>query len=336
MNAEFHYWVTLYLARKAGVERPQALLMARSAQFVDERTDTLRVHLDGRSFDVPATQRLGPPDPDTAASVWLPFHFIPGDSESAGKLRLDGARHPWAVTPNSPAAKRLLILALKSGDPFRIGIALHSYADTWAHQNFVGTDDRYNSFSSRDTLPSIGHAAALSQPDRLNQEWEDPRLVAYERRIDNRQRFIAAARMLYKYLATFTRKGYEDVDFVTADLEELWGERGSKGRAERYTDYAILLEESPYDPAWWYVEAGLPEKLGGSGSADPEGSYSSSSLSQLAAKAVDRGKRAVKQFLGAQPIELEGSAGRFLGSALTAWSMAAEAHRRAARDLLAL
>jgi hypothetical protein len=40
--------------------------------------------------------------------------------------------------------KRLFAKSLKSADLYRIGIATHTYADTFCHQNFVGFKESFN------------------------------------------------------------------------------------------------------------------------------------------------------------------------------------------------
>ena len=90
--------------------------------------------------------------------------------------------------------------ALKTRNLFRIGIALHTYADSWAHQNFSGLLEDWNSVEKRSPVPAIGHAQAFRKPDDPGLMWSDPRLVPANAHIVNRDRVLAAARMIYKYL----------------------------------------------------------------------------------------------------------------------------------------
>ena len=88
-------------------------------------------------------------------------------------------------------------LAFKSSEDtrlYRIGIATHAYADTWAHQNFVGWYDFFNDISL-DVKPDIGHANAEHHPDWPAHRWEDSRLINDQ--VDNADRFFAAAKEMY-------------------------------------------------------------------------------------------------------------------------------------------
>lgn len=338
MNLEFHYWVVLFLARKAGLDSRESLLIARSSQFVDERSESLSIRGSDGAFTLPATQRIGLAGDGVSSSIWIPFHFVPGDATLAATARLDGASHPLATTENSSAAKSLLVAALKTGNPYRIGIALHAYADTWAHQNFVGDEDSFNAFFPDDSVPPIGHAPALNKPDLLGEVWEDPRLKPEFRLVENRRRFAAAARMIYKYLATYARRGFEDVDLVEAELQELWGKPGSKGRSERYADYAIELYEAPYRSDEWYLESGIPDasrsSTPGVGLASRiAGVLGGQRWSERAAKAASRGSDFLRETFGLPTRELR-APGPVLGSPLEKWAQAAGAHLREATALL--
>ena len=58
---------------------------------------------------------------------------------------IDGKKNPLSTTPASPNATVVLKKALASGNPYLLGIALHTYADTWSHQNFTGMQEGWNS-----------------------------------------------------------------------------------------------------------------------------------------------------------------------------------------------
>jgi hypothetical protein len=150
------------------------------------------------------------------------FHFIPGDPTAPTARRKDGIVSSWVTTPNSPLANEMLDTALKSGDLYRIGASAHAYADTWAHQNFLGKDDAYNvmpdgSLTDRIeaavSLMRIGHALAGHLPDIPSLIWADNRLAIPT--VDNTQRFMDAARHLFRKLAT-----YRDPQITPAKLDQ--------------------------------------------------------------------------------------------------------------------
>ncbi len=316
MNLEFHYWIVLFLARKAGLDAGEAWTIAYSSQLTDDRTYPIPLEGPVGRDEVIATQSFGTSDDAPTRAIRLACHFIPGVRAEASRLRVDGEAGALVVTPGSPTAKGLLIAALRSRDPYRIGIALHAYADTWAHANFSGTLDPKNAFADVDPVPPLGHAPALRRPDLLVEIWEDPRLLSPYRRAVNRDRFMAAARMIYKYLATYARRPFADVDRVEAELHALWGRAGEKGRAERFADYAIATGEKPYERDAWLREAGLAEAV----AFDPP---AEGGLPRALAKALRRGDEWIRTRIGGRTYPVDE---RYYGSDLARWNAAAKAH----------
>jgi len=227
MNHIFHYYITGFLALKAGFTINEACIIAYSAQYVDHALIPYRLRgSDPKWHGQPeytaiATHHFGFWDAAQEDSVWLPFHFFPAGLTGPDAARRDGQANFEAVHPNSPPVRELLISALKTDNLYRIGIALHTFSDSWAHQNFTGRRSNFNRLSSASLLPPIGHAQAESSPDIMHAHWLDPRLN--EPVVDNRRRFLEAARLVYKYLATNRQRGFEDSDLVMAELELLLG-----------------------------------------------------------------------------------------------------------------
>lgn len=316
MNVEFHYWVVLFLSRRAGLPYDEACTIAYSSQFVDDRTYPIAIEGPRGADEVIATQSFDSVDDQRSRAIRLAFHFVPGVREEASALRIDGEASPLVVTPNGPRAKELLLAALKTRDPYRVGVALHTYADTWAHANFSGTMEAANAFATDDPVPPVGHAPALKHPDALNEVWEDPRLLPDHAHIVNRERFTAAARMIYKYLATYARRGFDDVDLVEMELSELWGRSGEKGRAERFADYAIATEAPPYERASWLEEAGLAEASSFEASGEP-------GLGRAFGQALRRGDEWVRSRISSRRYTVDE---RYYLSDLARWNAAAKAH----------
>jgi hypothetical protein len=153
--------------------------------------------------------------------------------------------------------------ALKSRDLYRVGIALHSFADTYAHQNFTGRKEDWNRLSENSPIPPIGHAQAGTKPDGPVTRWSDPRLR--EPAVDNRVRWLSAARKVYKYLATYNRRGFDDVDWVIDRLAEIIGTGDSeKTDDQRIVDFVIECEMEEYRRNDWKALAlELDETTGG-------------------------------------------------------------------------
>lgn len=201
MQTDYHHGTTYVLARLAGLPRPQAEIVAYAAQYVDDAVNggAVRFHngalydrmasahkmLDYRNFKALANHK-----------VWVPFHFLPGNGGlPAGQSPPGPYVDRLICTPDSPVARDMVRLAIaQRGSPsglHRLGITLHVYADTWAHQGFAGCNDELNdvqdvtgedgqpdqSLASRllnwfigEAMP-LGHGAALSYPDRPWLRW---------------------------------------------------------------------------------------------------------------------------------------------------------------------
>lgn len=256
MNIDFHYYVIHYLCNLSGFSEKDAHTVAYASQFVDHNILAYHIKTPRELYYSIPTQNYGFWDEYFPKEVYIPFHFFPGDPSKARDLREDGRENRLCCTQNSPRVKQLLIKALKSRDLFRIGIALHTFADSWAHQNFSGLVEDWNRLDQRSLVPAIGHAQAFRKPDQPLLVWEDRRLVRRQRRVYNRDRVIKAARQIYKYLRTYHKLDFKDVDLVQWQLDKLLGDQDSeKSSDERISDFIIQENMMKYDRSEWLEEA---------------------------------------------------------------------------------
>lgn len=259
MNAEFHYYAVYALALEAGLPVDTARRLAQSSQYVDSALSGARIEAGSFALDLAVTQNYVFWDRATSALVYLPFHFLPGDPKEAAAKRADGRAHPLAVTPNGKTAKELLIGAFRDKNPWLMGIAMHAFADTWAHQNFTGTDDEYNQLADAPAgLPPVAHLQALSHPDEPDRVWTDSRLVPEHGSVNNRARFLAAAGKLYRYLCVFSGKTFADQELVLDGLAAIWA---SSSRQSRLADYTIRYGIEPWEAGLYRTQAGLPAEM---------------------------------------------------------------------------
>ena len=235
MQIDFHHAVTYTVTRLAGLTHAQARTVAHAAQYVDDavedgliqfdngalfqRTSSAHKTLDYRNFEQLAN-RL----------VWLPFHFLPGNGgKVAGENPDGGFIDKLVCRPDSPPARDMVrACILERHRPYalhRLGITLHVYADTWAHQGFAGVvnaanrasdvregdgdepakelngklkksyGDLFDEFGSTfvsDVMP-LGHGGVLSFPDRPYQRWSYLDNQGERIQRDNPRDFLAAA-----------------------------------------------------------------------------------------------------------------------------------------------
>ncbi len=192
MQKDIHFYLTYALARKIGVSDPEAEKIAWANQYTDEMTEA---DLHGIQTQSGILGNWG--DRQIQLSVLVPFHFIPGkDSE-----------HPWKTERNSYRSRRLLAIGARK-PPFQLGIALHSFQDTFSHDGFSGWQEDLNAcypwYYVTSALPNVGHAELRVIPDVVNYVWTDPR---DNRHIDNKKRAMSAAKATYDFLAKLYNGG---------------------------------------------------------------------------------------------------------------------------------
>lgn len=201
MQIDFHHGVTYVAARLAGFEHQAASTIAYCAQYVDDaindglirfdngalfsRISSAHKMLDYRNFQELANQR-----------VWIPFHFLPGnDGLKAGEDPDGKFINKLICRPNSDVAQQMVRECIQQRHTayalHRLGITMHVYVDTWAHQGFAGVNHRVNeakklldangkpdynlmdklqNYFVSEALP-LGHGAVLSHPDKPFLSW---------------------------------------------------------------------------------------------------------------------------------------------------------------------
>ena len=225
MEKDFHHHLIFALAHKAGFnkkkgDRTEAHVVAYASQYVDDNCNrSYVIPRNGKEYSLTLPERL---DVGTSLSfyyplmtqsvdikaldlhtqyyMFMPFHFLPGDTDT---VKIAGMSNPYCTTKNSANAKKLLRDALKSGDIYGIGIALHTYADTWSHQRFTAFNESWNKVLDwyKDFMalaPDIGHADVWHLPDQICKTWRDHRFD--EGPVDNRDRAFEAAKQIYATL----------------------------------------------------------------------------------------------------------------------------------------
>ena len=201
MQVDGHHTLTYIAARIAGFSRAKASIIAYSAQYVDDATDSGVIRFENGAMYSrisSAHKMLDYRNSDKLANhlVWIPFHFLPGnDGKAAGEDPEGGFINKLVCCPDSFIARDMLRACANDFDkPYalhRLGIAMHVYADTWAHQGFVGVNHKINEISNlksddhaldesfvnkmanyflSEKFP-LGHGAALSYPDRPSLVW---------------------------------------------------------------------------------------------------------------------------------------------------------------------
>lgn len=204
MQIDFHHATTYVVARDAGFSHNDADIIAYAAQYVDDATSSGAIYFDNRAaynrissahkmLDIRNTEELANHE------VWMPFHFMPGNGGlAAGVHPSDKFIDKIVCTPNSPVAQEMVRDAIleKNRDYglHRLGVTMHVYADTWAHQGFAGVLHEVNEVENAeetgnselfsggladilndlidDTIPPLGHGRAQTFPDMPFLQWQ--------------------------------------------------------------------------------------------------------------------------------------------------------------------
>jgi hypothetical protein len=265
MQKDFHYDVIFALAKEAGYDHRDANTIAYASQYVDDNTDReYAVFDDEGEFYVGFPEKIGKTASlyfpiitqavDITAFqigmqryVYAPFHFIPGDNT----VEIKGRKNPLCTTRGCKNAENLLKTALKSKDLYKIGVALHGYADTWSHERFSAFHEDWNrvykTISLKSLLPNIGHAEVVNEPDKISATWVDERFG--KQKIDNRERSLLAAEQIFGFL----KKGRVNWKDVRSTFEEIMGAENLSDRIKLIKKMYPQIED--YNEDRWIKEA---------------------------------------------------------------------------------
>ena len=272
MEIEFHYFITKGIALQAGFNDEQAEIIAHASQLTD---DNVRQYCINRGKPdefknyISFTYNILKPR-KTLSHVYPIFHFLPGDHNYPGAQRTDRKKSKFNTTPDSKNSRAILELAFNTGNLYRIGIALHAFADTWAHQNFTGLFESFNAMPGikEALIPDIGHADAGNKPEYVSYSWTDTRLAKDFQSIDNNQRFLGASKRIFEELCLFKGKTKDWFNkqwrMLKGDIAEAFGmpDQNQHSKQHRIQNYKkIFGVDNRYAKDCWFnqaVKSGFP------------------------------------------------------------------------------
>lgn len=244
MNIDFHYGVIYVVARLAGLSKADSTTVAHACQYIDDSTvDGVLNFRDGERFERFASAHemfdFHNTDQNRNKLVWSPFHFLPAGIGDTLEQRA-------ICKPNSEISQDMMKRALQhcvdkhDNALHRLGVSLHVYVDTWAHQNFCGIKSDYNrvhdihieetplegyvqkvqhhlnewvSNIEADVLDlfPLGHGAALHYPDLpwIRWSYRNGKNELIER--DNLTEFMEAANFAHRALRSYV---LGDIEFI--------------------------------------------------------------------------------------------------------------------------
>lgn len=316
MQIDGHHALTYIAARLAGFSASQSSKIAYSAQYVDDATNSGVIHFkNGAIYSriSSAHKMLDYRNADELANhrVWIPFHFLPGNGGAPAGENPDGSFvRKLVCCPDSHVARDMLRACIVDVDkPYalhRLGITMHVYADTWAHQGFAGVNHKINeveglqsksksldkslfnklaSFFLSESFP-LGHGAALSHPDKPYLKWKYENGLGEQVERDNPAIILDAVDKMCRAMQCFKKRD------MTMNLEAMPG-LPKADRAKINSLVRSIKNDSGEDRHTRWVE----EIAKGSFSFGPEqityvakgqGSWKHKSIGQLAAADTGR------------------------------------------------
>jgi hypothetical protein len=271
MDIEFHYYMTYIIALRAGFKADDAYTIAYSSQYTDDNDTPYEILGEDVPYKNYISQTMDITKPKEELLRIHPFfHFFPGSKREIvnnSYPRKDGKLHLLNTIPNNVNVKRLFTKSLKSADLYRIGIATHTYADTFCHQNFVGFKEAFNDMEGllAKIIPSIGHADAQREPDIPGLVWFDKRHVSSHVEVRNKDRILEAAGNIFQFYCehcTKQRAVEKNKKKLLSELSEAIGEISEKDKRkkERKKNYIDILKSitkdafKDYDGDVWFDE----------------------------------------------------------------------------------
>ena len=251
MQIDGHHTLTYVLSRMAGFEHTEASIVAHSAQYVDDAINYGTIKFTNGAMFSRLSSAHGIYDikhhlnTEENLLVWVPFHFLPGnDGMVAGKNPKGSFINKLICKPYSPIAVDLLDACMSDTDkPYclhRLGITMHVFADTFAHQGFAGVIHDVNKVKNLkchnfdmgffDNLKSkalsnsfpMGHGAALACPDMPFLNWSYTNGLNKKVKRNNLDIYMKACEDLFEQLCLYLDKVDREVKSpLDSDMQQI-------------------------------------------------------------------------------------------------------------------
>jgi hypothetical protein len=256
MQIDFHHAVTYVAARIAGFKHEDAEIIACAAQYVDDTTRSGSICFTNKAmyYRINSAHRmLDLKNLDDAENhlVWLPFHFLPGNGNLPAETALDAFGGKFidklVCYPDSIIAREMVAAAIadrhKRSGLYRLGVTMHVYADTWAHQGFAGVLHEVNDVERPhesdgsgvfntglggfldeildEAVPPLGHARANVLPDMPFLRWKYRNGKNEKKSRNNTELFCQAADAMCRAMQEYRRADDPTVEVTGLGEEDM-------------------------------------------------------------------------------------------------------------------
>jgi hypothetical protein len=282
MQIDFHHAVTYVVARLAGFEQDKARIVAHAAQYVDDATNDDLIKFDNEALfkRICSSHKMYSPANMInldSHRTWLPFHFLPGNAgRAAGTFKRGKFINKIVCRPDSHVARDMVRQTIEQQDrPYglhRLGVSMHVYADTWAHQGFAGILHKINKTEdvaeqetsgffdklmtgirdfTDDLIPPLGHGQAGVFPDMPFLKWQYVNGHAELIKRDNTEDFTEAANCMCMAMQRYIAKDPDaDVPGISSDnlnkLKEMFKEFKSDNGDDRHKKWLEAIAEGKF------------------------------------------------------------------------------------------
>jgi hypothetical protein len=282
VDIDFHHAVTYVLARIAGFTHDDAAKVAYSAQYVDDAINDGTICFDNKAMYTRINSAHKTVDPENLSEVknhliWLPFHFLPGNGGTEEKgavgdhfinkiVCLRGIKNPVACD----MLEMTLAVKDKPNGLHRLGITMHVYADTWAHQGFAGVLNDINevddpketgdsgvfagdlgtelvSWLAEKIVPPLGHGRAQGFPDMPFLSWQYTNGKNETIVRNNTDLFCEAADAMCQFMGRFNSGTETKLNEKDAtEIRRLFTELKEKDSNKRHQAWVAAIKEGKF------------------------------------------------------------------------------------------
>jgi len=288
MEQDYHYYAIYALSKLAGFSKVESEIIAYASQYVDNATESEPIEpFKDQHFDTVRTAHYGLKafDWNVQKKIYMPFHFLPQTVRRVSPGTFTYVTQPCTGRQNELAVKLLADAFTEENKQFRlirIGVVLHTLADTFSHFGFSGREHDENTSGvtyiyrngakERDYLsnvvmdffvPNIGHTEVFKHPDLpyLTWEYED-----FEENVvfrNNTDYCLKGADLIFKLLNKYRNQVSNSASLKTSkparyrDIESLFQSRGD--RQKRCNAWKSFTDAPAYNEKKWRKDALIGE-----------------------------------------------------------------------------
>jgi len=282
MQLDYHYYAIFQLSKLSGFNTGDSEIIAFASQYVDDSTESEPIEpFPDQHFDTIRTAHynLGAFDWGVQKKIYMPFHFLPTTIRWSSPGNFSYCTKQAQEDNDALLSNMLIDDALRETNRrfrlIRLGAAIHTIADTFAHFGFSGRHHDENNvgkiwYAKRDGgwklkpfesyiadmfVPRIGHVEASSFPDYPYLKWRYTNGDGSRTTRDNLTFSLNGVNYIYKKLRAATTPAAPSAELAQdhpedyREIKSLLQQRGDlENRIRGWKNYANAPE---YNKTKW-------------------------------------------------------------------------------------